>query len=255
MKQKQYRYEERGSKTIRRKGIHLKLLTEEEYTKLHKRRIVGITRLKKPKKDADFLLLVHEKQFGGKKACSEKKIESCIGYISVGNHCYFKVIRPKKVFVSLAALVTVILLFGLIFFCPLKNDESPPSDEVLPTEEEEETYDWDGELPSNENIVGTQDTGSIEIPGYSEVYVTDEETEIELINPTDNTVSFVYMITFNGGVIYQSNEILPGKYIPWDPTEYFSKGTYTITFSISTYETDTKTPCNGALQSVILHVY
>ncbi len=255
MKQKQYRYEERGSKTIRRKGIHLKLLTQEEYTKLQKRRIVGITRLKKPKKDADFLLLVYEKQFGGKKACRERGLESCIGYISVGNHCYFKVIRPKKVLVSLAAIVTAILLLGLIFFCPLKNDESTPSDEVLPTEEEEGTYDWDGELPSNGDIADTQDMGSIEIPGYSEVYVTDEETEIELINPTDNTVSFVYTITFNGEVIYQSDEILPGKYLCWNPKEYFEEGTYTLTFSISTYETDTKTPCNGALQSVILHVY
>jgi hypothetical protein len=139
MKQKQYRYEERGSKTIRRKGIHLKLLTQEEYTKLQKRRIVGITRLKKPKRMPIFYCLFMRSNSAGRKPAGREGLNPALDTSVSAIIGYFKVIRPKKVLVSLAAIVTAILLLGLIFFCPLKNDESTPSDEVLPTEEEEGT--------------------------------------------------------------------------------------------------------------------
>ena len=108
-------------------------------------------------------------------------------------------------------------------------------------------------MPSN----GQQSEGSsesIEIPGYSNLYVSSESPEILLINPDENTVYFVYTISKDNEVIYETKAIAPNKTISVNFKELLPVGEHDLTFQISTYDIETQAPCNGATQKVSMTI-
>ena len=113
--------------------------------------------------------------------------------------------------------------------------------------------DFDGNV--NDGFVSEREaTGYIEIPGYSEIYVT-AGSVVDLANPEANNVYFKYTITENDTVLYETDYITPGQKVEWNPTEYVQgAGDHELTFAISTVNVDTKAPCNGATFAVVAHV-
>ena len=125
------------------------------------------------------------------------------------------------------------------------NPDGVPTDLQIANGQE-----WDGNLPQN----GEQTTASaesIEIPGYAEMHLSAENKEIQLINPKDNTVYFVYTIKDDDdNVIYESQAIEPNKMISVNLYDLLEVGEHKLFFAISTYDIETKAPCNGATQEV-----
>ena len=87
----------------------------------------------------------------------------------------------------------------------------------------------------------------------SEMHLSADNKEIQLINPEGNTVYFVYTITDDtDNVIYESQAIEPNKMISVNLYDLLDIGEHKLFFAISTYDIETKTPCNGATQEVLV---
>lgn len=217
-------------------------------------KIKGFTFLKEPsKKDKkknkfDFIAHSNENEIG----CMFPKRKSWAytkGYVELDN--------KKDTFVEVKGrLLIIILLFGLLLgllfcglFVPMGETETPPIINVVGDI-------WDGVLPGNDDKPTDMMTESIEIPGYSLLWVSKEEPDIILVNPTNNTVYFRYTIKYNGEKILETDYLKPNSQISVNLYEKLNTpGTYDLEFIINTYDVETLAACNGAVQDVSLKVY
>lgn len=181
-----------------------------------------------------------------KNSDSRKKTQKNImGYIKVDNNTYVAVLKKS-------ILIPIILLFaflGILIGMLYLQFRANPTTTDTPDLEIAQGSDWDGNMPSN-GEQSKANTDTIEIPGYSELYVSSENPSIQLINPELNTVYFVYTITENDTVIYETKAIEPNKMVEVNLQELLSKGEHNLKFQISTYDIETQASCNGATQDV-----
>ena len=218
-------------------------------------KIKGFTFLKEPtekdrqKKKFDFIAKSNDNEIG----CMLPKRKSWAytkGYVEVDN--------KKDTFLEVKdRLLIIILLFGLLIglivgVCCIPVGEGPDAKPIINIVGDL----WDGELPGNDDKPTDMSAESIEIPGYSLLWVSKEDPEIILINPTSNTVYFKYQIVYNGKVIYETDYLKPNAQLKANLYEKISTpGTYDLKFIINTFDVNTLAPCNGAMQDVSLKVY
>ena len=212
--------------------------------------IVGNVNLKKEAKENEdrFRIVKDEENFDFK--LLEPKKKAAFGYIKVGENEYVRILKGKGI---LPILLLLLMIGGIgtgIWIASDGGKVNPITSENLTIAD---GSDWDGKMPSNgqETQASSEMT---EIPGYADLYVTKEKPKLQLINPTNNTVYFVYTISVGGKEIYKSDAIAPGKVIEWNAAENLSKGEHQATFQISTYDVETQTGCNGATQDVKITV-
>ena len=172
-----------------------------------------------------------------------------VGYLKVDDNTYIAILKQSILIPILLTFSGMAILIGLLYTCinppqPISNTSSL---------EFEQGSDWDGNMPQN-GKQSKANTDSIEIPGYANLYVSSENPNIQLINPTGNTVYFVYTLLENDTTIYESKAIEPDKMINVNLKELLPIGTHTISFKISTYDVETQAACNGATQEVTITV-
>lgn len=115
----------------------------------------------------------------------------------------------------------------------------------------EDGKDWNGENKKNNS---KQIADSTVIPGFVPLEITKDDPYIQLGNPKENTVYFIYQIVDDKTkkTVYQTNAIKPGKAVEWNPYEQLKKGKYKLNIIISTYDLKTSRGCNGAKQQMDL---
>lgn len=115
----------------------------------------------------------------------------------------------------------------------------------------DDMIDWDGENKKNDSQEIKEQTT---IPGFVDLKITKDDPEIQLGNPKENTVYFVYTITNKktNKVVYQTKGIKPGKAVMWNPYDNLKKGTYDLAVVIDAYDLETMRGCNGANQKMKL---
>lgn len=168
-----------------------------------------------------------------------------VGYLKVADNTYIAILKQSILIPILLSIIFLGFIIGLLWTCfnPI------PTTLDTPTLKFEQGSDWDGNMPQN-GEQSKENAESIEIPGYSELYVSSKSPNIQLINPTGNTVYFVYTLLENDTVIYETKAIAPDKMLEVNLKELLSIGTHTISFQISTYDVETQAACNGATQEV-----
>lgn len=125
-------------------------------------------------------------------------------------------------------------------------------------------------VASNTNVNGSGsyeselEDNEMRIPGYYEVYASAEKPEIELFNPPDNTVYFVYDVkdAKTQETVYRSLIVEPGMADMWNAYEQLSpEGTrdLDLLFVIETYEPAAEGGEDEHLrninQNVVCHIY
>lgn len=108
-----------------------------------------------------------------------------LGYFQISDNEYWKVVKKTSIW-PIWLLLLLLILFSLIIALKPKIKEI--------NRQYENGYDWDGQPQKN----GEQSEYSEEmilIPGYSNVVLKEES--LQLYNPTDNTVDFVYLLCNN----------------------------------------------------------
>lgn len=153
--------------------------------------------------------------------------------------------RFKKPF-KLKILVGIILfiLAICIISCTISEDKLPDNFEI-----DSDEIDWDGNLVKSGEIEGAS-VESIQIPGYADLVFNEKVTNIQLINPTNNTVYMIYQILEGDTLLFETKGISPNKAVACDLGSLISEGTHTLTFKIATYDINTHEPCNGVTQTV-----
>ena len=174
-----------------------------------------------------------------------------VGYICVGDDSYVSFSAPAAKAGGIFPLVASVLLVaailcGALFFMFKNMDTNAVAKDGLDIED---GADWDGSMPTNGKASGAN-TDSIEIPGYANLYVTKSNPNVQLINPTENTVYFVYDIKEGDKVIYSTKALPPDRMVEVPLGELLDVGEHDLTFAISCYDVEDQSGCNGANQSV-----
>ena len=141
-------------------------------------------------------------------------------------------------------VILLLLLLLIIFMTAFKacNGNVPIDDVSKPLEFEQNMPIADMEP---EAIVEM-----IDIPGFTDLQISDSNPSIKLKNPENNTVHFIYRLSENGNVIHETKAIQPGNMAQVNLASLLSKGEHNVLFEIMTYDVDTKTACNGSSQLV-----
>lgn len=155
---------------------------------------------------------------------------------------------------TLAIAISIFTIIGISVMPMRIEPERKDTDTETQTQLEfADGDDWDGKLPERYN---DQTTGAeyIEIAGYTNLLVTADHQNIELVNTSINTVYQQYIITFNDEQLFDSKLIAPGKQVEWNAFEQLPEGKHEVQFHINTYDIKTQAPCNGANQIVSVEV-
>jgi len=146
--------------------------------------------------------------------------------------------RKRKKWIILLLLL-LLLLLGLTQCRSCSIIEEP-------VKELEDGMEWDGQLPQNGERPMAGDDEGIEIPGYSQVY----GPEIQLINPANNDVYFVYKIYQDETLVYETKLISPNQVATFNSVDALGVGRHQVRFEIDTYDIETNKQCNGATMNV-----
>lgn len=144
----------------------------------------------------------------------------------------------KRVIIALVILIVLLIAGGVYLFTVKDNITGNPYAIA-------DTTEWDGENQQSGKSSEAY-TDQIAIPGYAMIYVTEENRDVKLINPTNNTVFFKYDIKDEAGNTLLSTDLIPpGQMIKEDFYDIAQSGSATYVFSISTFDVDTYEQCLG----------
>lgn len=184
---------------------------------------------------------------------SHKK--KAFGYIEVNVQNtirYIRVMECKDTLLPFLLIFGVVALIGLTALIKFQNTGTQVI-ESQPTLEMAEGKKWDGKLPERYQEE-TDNKGGIAIAGYTNLLVTADHQQIDLINIDWNAVYQRYRIFLNGKELFDSKLIAPGETVAWNAYENLENGHYQLDFDISTYDLETQAPDYGATQVVSLEV-
>lgn len=247
---------EKHSKKYRRKSTEIPYYTDGVIDELEKDiKVIGAVkiRFRDEKNDGESLLRLHHKYQEHASLVDVYKRENgrFLGYIHVGNKQFVELYRRRifPVIILLFFLACGGLFVASSLAIPFLRQEEPELRHI------EEGEIWDGEYPVNGDM-SKANSEEIEIPGYSELYVSDEEPKLTLINPIGNSVYFEYVLTDQAGnELYATDLISPGEVVKWNAKSNLNSGDHNVKIQINTYDIKTQSRCSGAEQSIVLHVY
>ena len=239
----------------------LEIDTEEEtfnfvIVKTEKENVSKIKELLKEDRNIEEIFLDNEDynyEIKETKINNIKKLTT-IGFVEVEKNIFIE-IKKETIEIVKIAIGTGIFI-ALICSLFILNKKDPQIQKINNQEvdiEIAEATDWDGKMPQNGENSQTE-VGSIEIPGYANLFITTQKPEVQLINPSVNDVYFVYKIYENEELIQETKAIEPGKVLNVDLGTELGVGEHKVTFDISCVDIKTKTPCNGAVQTVKITV-
>lgn len=87
----------------------------------------------------------------------------------------------------------------------------------------------------------------ISFPGYNDMTYTDPSQTMNLYNPADNGVYFIFVAEDpeTEEAIWESEKIYPGESYKWDIQSYFGKGDHVCNLAIQTFDVDSDAAMNG----------
>ncbi len=179
--------------------------------------------------------------------------EKSFGYIYLGQLDFIKIVagstkktkqkkspvtkQPKQgrskapIIVIIVLAVVICVGIGLFLFLPKGGNDEP----VNPTPKPEITV-----LPlSNETT---------DIPLYVSFNLTKNDSKINLSNPQNNSVDFIYEIYCEDKLVLSTEKIAPGSQNTIDMSQYLESGEYDLLFKIRCFLNDTEV--NGTEEPV-----
>lgn len=215
----------------------IKVISKKEFNKLSKDNylnIVGFSRLEKYKnkhKDSKKFRGMH--YINGKDYVVEDNIEGITyKYADLGDNNYIA-IKRNLLFILVPLMILLIIGFISILSIRKNNYNKITLEDGLEID-----------LDKQPMIDGKE---AIKIPGTKSYYlITEEQPEINLINPENNTVYFKYTIIVDNEVIHSTNWIEPNKMVKVNLWELLDEGTYNAEFHIDTLDCIKETPCTSS---------
>lgn len=180
-----------------------------------------------------------------------------VGYLPVeGENTYIAVVKPRNLFLLILLGIGIIAVLVMMTVFAFGHKDASPDDSASgkPEITIASGEPFDGNIDNGQATPEEAEMKYIEVPGYSEIYVT-PGTTVDLANPERNNVYFKYIITENDVILYETDYIKPGEKVDWNAAQNISgSGDHSLIFAISTISVDTQEPCNGATFAVTAHV-
>lgn len=256
---KYYVQEIKGASLYNKKDIRFDYLKPDDFKDVQNKtnaKVVGSIHLKETNKNnVDTLVVESNNKTFQFEVENDTSTSGVMGYVLVFDNSYIAVKKNSPLLLILLGVAALCIILAIAIFISNRPQGDVDTSALDPVDLDiADAQDWNGELPQNgEQSVANSE--SIEIPGYAEMHLSPDNKEIQLINPEFNTVYFVYTIKDeNDNVIYESQAIEPNKMVPVNLYDELSVGKHQLFFSISTYDIDTRTPCNGATQEVTVEI-
>jgi len=181
---------------------------------------------------------------------------SSVGYIYIGDNQYVKIVKSTSILPIILGGIGIGLIAAIVYLSSTGDTPPPVTENNTPKFEiDNDVNDWDGDLTQNQ-IDQIKEQENTVIPGYMNLYVSDQYPLIKLSNPEENTVYFRYLIynTKNDELLIETALIPNGKVKEVDFNALLSKGVHTLKFVIECYDLETQAKCNGANQIVSITV-
>jgi hypothetical protein len=145
------------------------------------------------------------------------------------------------------------IIGGIIGYTNLQL--KPETPDPMPEYAEEQQL-WDGDLPRSGQDSSAMQDDTTQFPGYSTVVITKKDGNVQLVNPTGNTVDFTYTISDSTRDIqYTTSKIRPGNYIDFAMGKlYPDVGEYLLNLQIATYDVADGSECTSVTMPITLIV-
>lgn len=95
---------------------------------------------------------------------------------------------------------------------------------------------------SNPKTTNSVDEEYFELVGFGQLELNDSNRNLNLINPSENSVYLSFDVIYNDDVLYQTKLIEPGKMEQYDVYSCLDAGKHTITYSINVYDINDQKP-------------
>lgn len=106
----------------------------------------------------------------------------------------------------------------------------------------------------NKNMTNTNKEESIKIPGFKSETLDNNNQELYLTNPQDNSVYIKYDIKERNKTIYETDYIEPGLMVKANIYDSLSQGIHDIDINLFTRDIITGENCNGAKMKIKVEV-
>ena len=145
--------------------------------------------------------------------------------------------------------IIIIIILLLLLFRSCGEEET-----VKELVKIEDSSDWDGNSPtSGKNSKASSE--SFDVLSYQDIYLSEENKTVNLINPKGNTVYFKYTIKDKGGDVIESTSLIePNKMVERDLYSKLHKGKHDLVFEIETFDIDTQEVCTGVDLNVRVYI-
>ena len=138
--------------------------------------------------------------------------------------------RIKKLILIIIILILLIILLNL-YSCSCRKDINAD----LKVSENQVTA-------VDPNLTHTEDNQFFELVGFGQLQIDSDNPNINLINPSDNSVYLSFDVIYNDKTLYKTSLIEPGKMEQFNVYSLLDAGTQTVTYKISVYDLVDKTP-------------
>lgn len=138
--------------------------------------------------------------------------------------------KLKRIVIIIIILILLIVIGGLIIIINSNNLSN-----VL----EISNNQIEAANPIRTNSV---DEEYFELVGFGQLELNDSNRNLNLINPSENSVYLSFDVIYNDDVLYQTKLIEPGKMEQYDVYSCLDAGKHTITYSINVYDIDDQKP-------------
>ena len=89
---------------------------------------------------------------------------------------------------------------------------------------------------NNPNLINKVDDQYFELVGFGRLEINNDNRNLNLINPSNNTVYLSFGVIYDNESLYQTKFIEPGKMEVFDIYSCLNAGEHTITYSINVYD-------------------
>lgn len=140
----------------------------------------------------------------------------------------------KKLIIFATTIIGLVILIAIGGIVLIVNSNSA-TDNIL----EISRSQIDASDPERTN---STDEGYFELVGFGQLELNDSNRNLNLINPSENSVYLSFDVIYNDDVLYQTKLIEPGKMEQYDVYSHLDAGKHTITYSINVYDINDQTP-------------
>ena len=148
--------------------------------------------------------------------------------------------NKRRIVTTIIIIILLLLLIGLSLFVILRNLNAENGNFLEISNSQIKA--------SNPNLTGSSEEEYFELVGFGQLEINNDNPNLNLINPSGNSVYLCFDVIYNDDVLYSTKLIEPGKMEQFNIYSYLDAGEYTIDYKINVYDLNSQKPLWTGIQ-------